>query len=239
MDMKQIVLYAVILIIIYLVWNYIFSDPTSKNLITMIDGQKTKRIKYGDLPGNKGSNDFAYSFWIYINDWNHAYNEKKIIIERKKGNHKGPLIYLGEHKNDLHVNITSHSALGGQGSPPPNEEIITLENIPVQKFTHIVVTVNNSAVDMYLDGKLVKTHILNNVSTVDEVAEADIVVNKGNGFSGYLAKLKYVSRTLNPREVYEIYKEGYGAGLFGGLINRYKLKFAFLKDNNEITSMQI
>lgn len=236
MDMKQIVLYAVILIIIYLVWNYIFSDPTSKNLITMTDGQKTKKINHGDLPGNKGSNDFAYSFWIYINDWNHAYNEQKIIIERKKGEHKGPIIYLGEHKNDLHVEITSHSTSGGNS---PLTETITLENIPVQKFTHIVVTVNNSAVDMYLDGKLVKTHILNNVSTVDEVAEADIRVNKGNGFSGYLAKLRYVSRALNPREVYEIYKEGYGAGLFGGLINRYKLKFAFLKDNNEITSMQI
>ena len=161
---------------------------------------------------------------------------KKNIIERKNGEHKGPVIYLGEHKNDLHVEITSHSTSGG------NRKLIktiTLENIPVQKFTHIVVTVNNSAVDMYLDGKLVKTHILNNVSTVDEVAEADITVNKGNGFSGYLAKLKYVSRALNPREVYEIYKEGYGAGLFGGLINRYKLKFSFLKDNNEITSMQI
>lgn len=236
MDMKQVVLYAVILIIVYLVWNYIFNDTTSKNLITMTEGSKLKKINAEDLPGNKGSNDFTYSFWIYINDWNSKYGQKKTIIERKNGNDKGPEIYLGEHKNDLNVVITTYSETGGSTG---NDQRIVLENIPVQRFTHLVVTVNNNAVDMYLDGKLVKTHILDNPPRIDKVADQAIYVNKNRGFSGYLAKLKYYSRALNPREVYEIYKEGYGAGLLGGLLNRYKIKFAFLKDNNEITSMQI
>jgi len=236
MDMKQIVLYAVILIILYLVWNYIFSDSTSKNLITMTEGTKQKKITADSLPGNKGSNDFTYSFWIYINDWNYNYGSKKTIIERTNGDNKGPVIYLGEHKNDLHVQLTTYSETGGNVGEQ-NDNIV--ENIPVQKFTHLVVTINNSAVDIYLDGKLVKTEVLPNPPKIDEVADQAIYVNKNKGFSGYLAKLKYYSRALNPREVYEIYKEGYGAGLLGGLLNRYKLKFAFLKDNNEITSMQI
>ena len=51
------------------------------------------------------------------------------------------------------------------------------------------------------------------------------------GYDGFLAKLRYYSRTLNPREVYELYKEGPNKGIFGNFLNKYKLKFSYYVDN--------
>ena len=53
-------------------------------------------------------------------------------------------------------------------------------------------------------------------------------------------KFQYFSKTLNPREVYEIYKLGPKGGFdLGGIFDRYKMKFSFMKDNLEVTGFEL
>jgi len=59
------------------------------------------------------------------------------------------------------------------------------------------------------------------------------------GFAGFIAKVRYYSRALNPREVYELYREGYSGSLLGNLFNKYKLRFSYIKDNEEVGSLEI
>ena len=56
------------------------------------------------------------------------------------------------------------------------------------------------------------------------------------GFAGYLSKVLYQAGAVNTREAYQMYKEGYGQGGIGSFFNRFKLKFAFLQDNQEKSS---
>ena len=57
------------------------------------------------------------------------------------------------------------------------------------------------------------------------------------GFSGFLGTLRYYTRSVQPREAYAIYKEGYSGGNWlSDLFNKYKLKIAFLEDNKVINS---
>ena len=104
-----------------------------------------------------------------------------------------------------------------------------ISNVPIQKWTHILFTTNNKTLDTYLDGKLVRTCVLSGVPKMDKKAPLFLTPGKegAKGFSGYTSKLRYYSRTLNPREVYDVYKEGYSDNPLGNLLGKYKMKVAW------------
>jgi hypothetical protein len=43
----------------------------------------------------------------------------------------------------------------------------------------------------------------------------------------------------NPQEAYNIYKDGYGDSIFGGLMSKYQIKVSFLEDSVEQGSIEI
>ena len=240
MDLKKILFGAVVVIIVYIFYTTVFADKTKSNLVGLhnaLDNQKD--IPYGKLKGS-GSNDYTYSFWIYINDFNEFYGEKKMILERSK-NENGkityyPRIYLGENQNDIHIQISQQLA---PNNPVTNHEIV-INSIPLQKWNHIIMTKSGNTIDIFIDGKLVKTSIMPKVAQKPD-PEEPITLNKANdsnnkGFAGYLSKVNYYSTPMNTREAYQLYKEGYGGGFLGSFFNRFKLKFAFMQDNQEKSS---
>ena len=240
MDLKKILFGAVVVIIVYIFYTTVFADKTKSNLVGLhnaLDNQKD--IQYSKLKGS-GSNDYTYSFWIYINDYNKFYGEKKMILERSK-NENGkityyPRIYLGENQNDIHIQISEQVK---SSSAVRNHEIV-INSIPLQKWNHIIMTKSGNTIDIFIDGKLVKTSIMPKVAQKPD-PEEPITLNKANdsdnkGFAGYLSKVNYYSTPMNTREAYQLYKEGYGGGFLGSFFNRFKLKFAFMQDNQEKSS---
>ena len=75
------------------------------------------------------------------------------------------------------------------------------------------------------------------MSVVDYYAGKINETNGSAGFAGYLSKVLYQAGAVNTREAYQMYKEGYGDGGIGSFFNRFKLKFAFLQDNQEKSSI--
>ena len=250
MDLKKILFGAVVVIILYIFFTTVFADKTKSNLVGLHNAlDNEKDIPYGKLKGS-GSTNYTYSFWIYINDYNKFYGEKKMILERSETVGSGataktiyfPRIYLGENQNDIHIEISEQL---NSNNPVTNHDIV-INSIPLQKWNHIIMTKSGNTIDIYIDGKLVKTSIMPKVANqpkadesikitdVDETASGTDSKNKG--FSGYLSKVNYYSTPMNTREAYQLYKEGYGGGFFGSFFNRFKLKFAFMQDNQEKSS---
>jgi hypothetical protein len=248
MDLKKILFGTVVVIILYIFFTTVFADKTKSSLTgthNALDNQKV--IQSSKLKGS-GSNNYTYSFWIYINDYNKNYGEKKMILERSNtikinGSDKPlyyPIIYLGENQNDIHIEITYK-----KDSNTYNKHEIVINSIPLQKWNHIIMTKSGNTIDIYIDGKLVKTSIMPKVA-LRPSADAPIIItganettsgaNSNKGFSGYLSKVNYYSTPMNTREAYQLYKEGYGGGFFGSFFNRFKLKFAFMQDNQEKSS---
>jgi hypothetical protein len=251
MDLKKILFGAVVVIILYIFFTTVFADKTKSSLTgTHNAWNEPIEIKSSKLKGS-GSNNYTYSFWIYINDYNKNYGEKKMILERSKQEkvdsgtttptkttfHR---IYLGENQNDIHIEITYK-----KDSNTYNKHEIVINSIPLQKWNHIIMTKSGNTIDIYIDGKLVKTSIMPKVA-LRPSADAPIIItgangttsgaNSNKGFSGYLSKVNYYSTPMNTREAYQLYKEGYGGGFFGSFFNRFKLKFAFMQDNQEKSS---
>jgi len=59
----------------------------------------------------KSSGNYSVSMWIYIEDWNYKFGEKKTIF-RRESNSKKPHIYLDRYKNDVIIDFVVNAISG-------------------------------------------------------------------------------------------------------------------------------
>ena len=244
-NLKKLLLIAIVVVVLYLVYTHVFLDSTSNTLYSGGNAKNAKVIPASKVPGNKKTVDFTYSIWIYIKDWQYRYGEEKVVFARQKTGEQSHYtkVSLAASTNTLNVSMATGDGLCGSGGT--NCHSIGIENIPLQRWVHIMVSTNNRAVDAYIDGKLVKTTVLPTVPYIEGQAEAPIKVcpkpdgGEKGGFEGEISKFRYIARTVNPREAYEIYREGPGGNWLTSAVNAYKLKLSFMKDEEEVSSVSI
>jgi hypothetical protein len=232
--MKQFIIPIVVIIAIYIIYRVVFSTTYVK-LNSLEDGKKEVIRSSDELPGNNNSTNYCYSIWFYIRDWNYKFNEKKHILSRiNNDSNPSPSITLGAIKNDLDIDIAYYSDTTKTDTGIHN---CSIGNIPLQKWVNIIVSLNGRAVDIYLDGKLVRTCLLPGVAKV--VSGTPVKITPDGGFSGWTSNVQYRANPVNPQEAYEIYKKGYGGSILGDLFNKYRIKVAFLEDNIETSSIEL
>jgi len=112
-----------------------------------------------------------------------------------------------------------------------------IDNIPIQKWVNVITSLYGRTLDVYVDGKLVRTCVIPGVPRVDN--NMDINVTHGGGFSGWTSSFKYWSHASNPQEAYNIYKDGFGGSILGNALSKYRLRFSMVKDNEVRGSFEI
>jgi len=226
MAISKIILGVVLVIVIYLVWKWFFASKKSKALISLHNAKSSHRIGANRL--GKSTQSYSYSIWIAVEDWNYRFGEKKIIFSRTQGGVVGPQVSLGAQENSLGVEIGTF--------PGGAAEACHVANVPLQKWVNVIVVLHNKALDVYVDGKLVKTCIMQGVPKI--ASTAPLYLCPDGGFAGSVSRFQFFNHALNPREAYEIYREGYsGANL--SFLEKYRIKMAFMKNNHEIGSLEI
>jgi len=161
--------------------------------------QKGKDANQADfIPSNRlytprtGYN-MSWGCWLYINDWNYKIGEWKHVLSR--GIEPCPGIWISKNINNLSIVICTIKSF----------ENIKLKNIPIKRWTQIMVVVNTLEVDVYLDGKLVITHIL---KSFPKINNGNLYVNNSGGFHGEIRSVCYFPKALSANAVYKIYKKG-------------------------------
>jgi hypothetical protein len=229
----NIIIVIVGLIIIYFVFSYFFKPAVT--LTSKYNAEKKQTIASSIIPSNITSN-YTYSLWFFVNDWNYKFGQEKTILKRQSSTNFFPKITLGNIENNLLVNIACYKDKIDTGIEYYNHGCSVL-NVPLQKWVNLIITTHGRTLDIYLQGKLVKTCVLPGVPYIDN--EQDLIVTPDGGFNGYTAKFQYLGNSINTQQAYDIYKAGYGGSLFGDLFNKYKIKVSYLKDNEEKGSIEI
>lgn len=92
----------------------------------------------------------------------------------------------------------------------PNK--ILIENIPLQRWFHLVIVADESSLEVYVDGKLYRTTVL---SAAPRLNDGKLYVNQKNtstdllaGFDGLINELRYYPKALNYTEIYTMYARG-------------------------------
>jgi|TARA_B110000967_G_scaffold178295_1_gene192995 hypothetical protein len=230
---------AVILIILIIRWWW----GSANKLAGFNDAKKVTKIDAGKLAQSNASN-YAYSSWFYVDDWSYRYGEPKIILGRlDKDLLPSPSIILGAIENNLKIETTVYpSSTTHDSSTEPDSSTITdssihtcnVDNIPIQKWVNVIVSLNGRTLDVYIDGKLVRTCVLPGVAKIAN--DAPVYVTPLGGFSGYTSNVHYYANSLNPQEAYNIYRAGYGGS---SMDFPYQVKIEYLKDGQEQGSLTL
>jgi hypothetical protein len=252
MEAKNVLLFVVIVLLIYIVYGYISKDMSTLSALT--SGQTMQTISATTLsPSSSSGNtsNFTYSIWMYIDDWNYRYGEEKVVFGRmvtgSTTSQPCPSVVLGALENNVIVSVT---VFPGQDSVPTSTSTSTssttspsvvnrcaVANVPIQKWVNLLVSVYGRSMDIYLDGKLVKTCVLPGVAKIDSNASAYITPN--GGFSGWTAKFQYWADSCDPQKAWNIYDAGYGASMLSNLFGKYTIKLSLMEGNTEDSSISI
>lgn len=183
------------------------------------DATSISTVPSGNAPLSDGS-DGAYGmqFWMYIKDWNTNFGKEKHVLSRSDVTNSqimNPNITLHPTENTLKVSVSVFPSgdTSSKLEPAPvghsgaTDDVFMCEvpDIPLQSWVSVSLTVFSRNLDIYINGKLVKSCVL---SGVPKKAIGDIVMNKDGGFSGYVCGFYHYPRMLVPSDAQSFYSAG-------------------------------
>jgi hypothetical protein len=233
--------------------RYLFTDPYT--LQNIQDGKTASTISASSLATNGTevpSSNFAYSVWFYINNWNYRYGEEKVIFGRMgamsgtgKGSVKGvsgldpcPAVVLGAVENNISISLGCYPGANQQPTTPGGSTIVhtcSVANVPIQKWVNLVISVYGRSMDVYIDGKLVRTCLLPGVASVNN--NSNIYVTPKGGFEGWTSKLQYFPDSINPQEAWNIYSRGYSS--WNNVFNSYQVQVSLVENGTTQSTVTI
>jgi hypothetical protein len=251
-----IVIIIVVVVLIVMVISYMFSDPYTLQGVN--NGQSMVLVKSTSLATNGSNvplNNFAYSIWFYVNNWNYRYGAPKVIFGRMgapaqppagadsnscNGSDPCPSVVLGATENNIDINLSCYSGLdeepvAGAATPQTTIKTCSVSNVPIQRWVNLILSVYGRSMDIYIDGKLVSTCLLPGIANVNN--DADVYVTPCGGFEGWTAKFQFYPSPLNPQQAWNIYTQGYSSWL--SMLNAYQIQLSLVENGETKSSVTI
>ena len=183
-----------------------------------LDGKQKTTISAGELPGGSGA-EYGLQYWMFISDWDYKFSQEKQIIKRvasSGSNAASPYITLHPTDNSLQVRVaifpsdsTAGAATPGSTGTTGDSFTCTVENVPLQAWFSVSVTVFQRNLDIYINGRLVKSCVL---PGVPRPVSGDIVIGDGGGFSGSVCNVRVYPNMIGPDEAKAFFAAGTTCG---------------------------
>jgi hypothetical protein len=230
---------------------------------------KAAYISTATFPQVGTSTRFAYGVWIYANQLGNATGKQQQIFYTLAAGALGDptstkdyttsnsgagnpnytfVVYLEPTTPTLHcgictaadkTNVAETSCPTGSAACKSTFDVKITDNFTLQRWVYLVISVDNQFVDLYLDGKLVKSVKMNNttyqdtanvVSTTITTTQAKTMaaVNFGCIDGVILANFQRWETPLDPQSVWNYYMRGNGQS---GNLTNYNVNLDFVKNN--------
>lgn len=220
-------------------FSYFTSGSSGDLAPSFHDASTSATIKGNEAPlSAQRDGGYGMQWWMYIKDWNYGYGKKKSVVKRPDATNKAvmnPHISLHPTENTLQVSVSVYPASeGGSGKATPapaghsgsTDDVFVCEvpNIPLQTWFSVSVTVFGRNMDIYIDGKLVKSCFL---SGVPKPAVGDIELTPDGGYSGRICNFFHYPRMLTPSDAMSFWAAGTPCRnkTDGGSATGYNVKF--------------
>lgn len=178
-----------------------------------VDGKTKTVIPAGEIPIGVGA-DYGLQFWMYIANWDYRFGQDKDVLKRVAPNDPkivGPRIYLAPTENTLHVRVslypTDQKAAAAEPGMSSTGDSFTcsVENVPLQSWFSVSVTVFQRNLDIYINGRLVKSCVL---PGIPKPAVGDVILADNGGFAGSICNVNGYSVMLNPDDAKSFHAKG-------------------------------
>lgn len=203
----------------YFIYSYVTGEAASSGNVasTPVTPEKPKSVSSAQTPPSSGTDGGKYGlmYWMYIQDWNYKFGQTKPVIVRaaSTGNPPdvNPSITLHPTDNSLQVKVSlypsgeSGSSSSSEPAPSSNDGsatdstyTCTVPDVPLQTWFCVGVSLSTRNLDVYLNGKLVRSCVL---PAVPKPVTGDLQIMPDGGFSGKVIDVYHYSRSLVPSDV--------------------------------------
>jgi hypothetical protein len=219
MNSKLVLAVVVILLLLYVIFKALTTSYAT--LGTMQPSKNETTLSGDNLPRSIKVNS-AVSVWFYLKEW---VGDANIIRFKNASSASSDIMSVTLHatRNDIIIKPRSNTASG---------KTCDISEFPLQKWVNLIISFNGAAMDVYLDGKLVKSCVVDRGSQLNETISIILGDSTAKDF-GFITNVKLKANPIPPQEAWDIYSQGYGGSPWSDLLNKYKLKLSFMVDNQE------
>lgn len=227
MNYTLIVLGIVLIVIIYVLYNV--ASNAGKLVTTKLDlsAAGNGAVSYKTL-ANPTSSRYSFSLWVYIEAVNDSANTDIIDITSSATANPGDFFKLY-----VTPSLDLSYKLMDKDSAPQTNSIMT--NYPLQKWVYIIISVDGKIVDLYYDGKLIRSQQL---TKSPKTTSSDFTISYGTCkdklCKGYIAKFERLPIPTDPTTAWSKYMEGNGGNYFSKLLSSYGASFTLTKDSIDL-----
>jgi hypothetical protein len=157
---------------------------------------------------NKGL-EFSWSLWMYINDtsktpkFSHVFNKGNATYDTNgiATVNNGPGLYIENENNNLIVVMNTVDV-----NDPV--EVLVVKDIPLRKWFHCVIRIENTDLDVYINGTIVARAQMQDVPKQNY---ENVNICKNGGFNGNIADLQYFDKAISIFQINNIVAWGRNA----------------------------
>jgi hypothetical protein len=185
----------VICIVAALAVYYFFDRSSSSNsTVTVTSGQDGKVAtdfsNVISVSENQGQLTFSYAGWIEVDDFTYRLGERKIIFSKGSDDMTSscPALVIDANTNSLLVILDTYGT----------QEIVPISNIPAKKWIHFAIVVDQTSINIYINGTLHTHHTLNQLPRQNS---GSVKISPKGGFNGKIGLIEYYPSKLSSSDV--------------------------------------
>jgi hypothetical protein len=232
MNTAVIILGVVLIVISYLVF-FVFTG--SQTLNSKIDlGVQQAAIPATSL-SDPGAVRYSFETWVYVYQYEGTGGKYLFSRGSKTPSSTNP----PPHNKNIGLKFDQSAPILNleyktTDATTPYKTLAISNNFPIQTWVHVIVSVDNNYIDVYMNGKLVKSI----QATLEAPSTAtDIVYDTPKA---YLAKFVRNTYPIDPQTAWDHYSSGNGiTNAMGSLVGNYGASITFNKDNAEYSKLTL
>lgn len=216
---------------IFLIIYFTSPDKTPYIVRGLINGNSSRTIPQDPKKGNsvtihrsnneKEGIEFTWSVWLKrdsIEDstvkYSHIFSKGNFIPEADGSSKMGnaPGVYFETKFGTNTLDSSTNELAIFMETIEPNAttmnsitEEIKIEDVPLKRWFHLAIRVQNKIMDVYINGTVAKRVTFSNVPKQNY---GDIHVSKNGGFNGQISDLRYFNSALNVFQIMNLVNSG-------------------------------
>ena len=224
MDLILVILGIILIIVLY----YFLSSGET----TVLSNKLDLSIRQTPIPKEKisepSSRKYSYEMWLYFYNFNASSN---YIVSRESSSSSSSSV----KKNiGLKFDTSSPKLILEYTATGATKTIPITDNFPLQTWTHLIVSVDDKYIDVYMNGKLIKSIQDSSIDTPNANATIDYgIVNC------YLAKLSRSVLPTDPQTAWDKYSAGNGENPFAKYLSSFGLTMTLQKNNQDYSKVTL
>ena len=215
MDTSLIILGVALVLVLYIVFAYM---TTVDSLVNRMDLNQIQTDVGSEKLTNPENVKYSYEMWMYVYGPKSISNDTYIFYRNGTSDAiKNIGLMLKANSPTLMLEYENTVA-----SVATSQEVTISDNIPLQTWVHVIVSVDNSYIDVYLNGKLIKS--MKDAAIVSPSSDSPIQFGVSQT---YLAKLSRTITPTDPQTAWNNYLAGNGENPIKKFIGDYNLALTF------------